>query len=113
MRLHVHDERSLNRFNRLKNQFSKIVIKYTMNGCIHCEEFKPVWKSSTRKLNNKKILLVNFNQNMLGHASLDKKFKRVNGYPTIKSFKKLKSGKFRVRTLGNRSQKRLEQFITK
>jgi hypothetical protein len=50
---------------------------------------------------------------MLGHASLDKRFKRVNGFPTIKSFKKLKSGKFRVRTLGNRSQKRLEQFITK
>lgn len=111
MRLHVHDEKTLRRFNRLKDKFSTIIIKYNMNGCMYCEEFKPVWKSTTRRLNNKKTLFVNFNQNMLGHNTLDHRFKKVSGFPTIKSFKKVNNGKFRVRTLRNRSKENLIKFI--
>ena len=111
MRLHVHNERTLKRFNRLKDKYDKIVVKYHMDGCGHCVDFKPTWRYCTRKMNNKKVLLVNLNRSVLDSPNLDKKFKKVLGFPTIKSFTK-KHNKLSVKTFNKgRSKKNVMSFI--
>lgn len=111
MRLHVYNERTLKRFNKLKDKYSKIVIKYHMDGCGHCEQFKSTWKQCTLKANNKKILLVNLNRSILDSPNLDKKFKQIIGFPTIKLFTK-KNNRFNIKTFKKeRSKKNVIKFM--
>ena len=113
MRLHVHNEASLKRFNRLKHKYNKIVIKYHMNGCMHCEDFRSTWKQCTKNANNKKVLFVNLDSSVLSNHELDNQFKQVHGFPTIKLFsKKPKTHKFKVKTFKQkRSKKNVLKFL--
>jgi len=106
--LHVNDEKTLNKLNDIHSKKAKF-IKYYMDGCGHCSDLKPVWKSVENKI--KKMFphhdssIIKLNANFMNKANLPK----VEGFPTI-SF--IQHGK-KVDHNGERTEKAILDFYKK
>lgn len=66
------------------------VVLHRMNGCIHCELFRPVWKKVGDHYNNKNKdpVLVSVEYTSMG--LLPKSMQNVQGFPTLRAYRNAK-----------------------
>lgn len=64
----------------------KSIVLHHMDGCIHCQMFKPVWKKITEHYKNSPdCLLVSVEYSSMG--LLPKNMQNVQGFPTIRAYR--------------------------
>lgn len=69
-----------------KDSKKSCIVLHYMNGCIHCEMFKPVWSELAQTYKNKPeytLISVEYGQS----ESMPKTMNNVQGFPTLRAYR--------------------------